>query len=906
MSNAIRCMEKALLLTQNNGLKASYLANLGVLYLSLFERLGQPEYLEKTVWFYESAALLSSDGHPDYPEHLQRLCVIRLLVFKHLGKAEQLEKAICEAEQLLLLTPEGHPGRLARLCIIGQAYRFQSERSGRVDDIGRARIYLGNALMLTPDDHKDLPTLLSDLGNANYLLYRRLGRLEDLQKAVRYLQQASCLTPDGDESKHSQLSSLGIIYTVLFQRLGRLEYMELAVNCHEQAVLMISVGHKDKPSRLSSLGGAYLALFERLGRLGDIYKSIECQEKAVALTSGNHPDWPSYLERLGHSYGVLFKNVGRVEDMNKATSYLEQAVALTPDDHPPKLLRLVFLGQLSWILFNTSHEPRDLIKAMTIIRQAAYVPVGYPSDKLRAARLWAMIAAEIDLESELEAYARTMELLPQAAWLGVSVDHRYESLINVEFRVLGAGAATAAIKCQRFDLALEWLEQGRSIVWGQTLQLRAPFEELASVDPMMAEQFKQVSYELDQVSRHYSSRQTLSSDSEAEIGDAQRHRRLAIEWERLLDNVRLLPGLHGFLRPNASNLVDLVQDGTVVIVNVYFDRCDALILRAGAEITTHVPLSTFSFEKAETARNLLKTCLSARGVRRGIKRHTYNPTDTLRNILKELWFEVAKPVLDHLSINQVLPAESLPHITWCTTGPLSFLPLHAAGDYSNPSAVLPNLAVSSYIPTLSALRPAVSVSDTFSGILTVGQESSSHGLDSLPGTKAELDEIQSKSKGLPLTRLDGSAANADAVLEAMKTHSWVHFACHASQNSDDPMRSALHLHDQDLDLATITSQQLNNAQLAFLSACQTATGDAALPDEAVHLAAGLLFAGYPTVIATMWSIQDQDAPLVAGKVYEYLLKDGVPDSRQAARALHLAVTSLREKVGVEEFVRWVP
>ncbi|KAG9125055.1 hypothetical protein FRC07_009145 [Ceratobasidium sp. 392] len=140
-----------------------------------------------------------------------------------------------------------------------------------------------------------------------------------------------------------------------------------------------------------------------------------------------------------------------------------------------------------------------------------------------------------------------------------------------------------------------------------------------------------------------------------------------------------------------------------------------------------------------------------------------------------------------------------------------------------------------------------------------------HGLESLPSTKAELDEIQAKAEGLPFTRLDGYAANGDVVLGAMKKHSWVHFACHASQDSDDPMKSAFRLHDQDLDLATITSHQLDNAQLAFLSACQTATGDAALPDEAVHLAAGLLFAGYPTVIATMWSIQDQDAPLVAGR-----------------------------------------
>lgn len=49
---------------------------------------------------------------------------------------------------------------------------------------------------------------------------------------------------------------------------------------------------------------------------------------------------------------------------------------------------------------------------------------------------------------------------------------------------------------------------------------------------------------------------------------------------------------------------------------------------------------------------------------------------------------------------------------------------------------------------------------------------------------------------------------------------------------------------------------------AGLAACQTAKGDADLPDEAVHLAAGMLVAGFPALIAAIWLIQDKDAPLV--------------------------------------------
>jgi CHAT domain-containing protein len=40
--------------------------------------------------------------------------------------------------------------------------------------------------------------------------------------------------------------------------------------------------------------------------------------------------------------------------------------------------------------------------------------------------------------------------------------------------------------------------------------------------------------------------------------------------------------------------------------------------------------------------------------------------------------------------------------------------------------------------------------------------------------------------------------------------------------------------------------------LAFLSACETAEDDKKVSDEAMHLAATLLFAGFRGVVATMW------------------------------------------------------
>jgi len=118
------------------------------------------------------------------------------------------------------------------------------------------------------------------------------------------------------------------------------------------------------------------------------------------------------------------------------------------------------------------------------------------------------------------------------------------------------------------------------------------------------------------------------------------------------------------------------------------------------------------------------------------------------------------------------------------------------------------------------------------------------------------------------------------------------------------MKSGLQLSDGLLHLSDIIKEPLPNAEFAFLSACQTATGDESLPEEAIHLAAGMLLAGYRSVVGTMWSIQDNAAPSIADEVYAQILGDGQPNSARAAQALQAAVRGLRERG--HSFASWVP
>jgi CHAT domain-containing protein len=126
--------------------------------------------------------------------------------------------------------------------------------------------------------------------------------------------------------------------------------------------------------------------------------------------------------------------------------------------------------------------------------------------------------------------------------------------------------------------------------------------------------------------------------------------------------------------------------------------------------------------------------------------------------------------------------------------------------------------------------------------------------NSLPYTKEELQSIEKHVKSEFLVRLGikNVPATVQEVVSHLSSSDIIHFTCHGKQDAKNPLESGLILHDGRLKVQEIMKQSTSNASLAFLSACKTAMGAEDLPDEAVHLAASLLFAGFRGVVATMW------------------------------------------------------
>ena len=103
--------------------------------------------------------------------------------------------------------------------------------------------------------------------------------------------------------------------------------------------------------------------------------------------------------------------------------------------------------------------------------------------------------------------------------------------------------------------------------------------------------------------------------------------------------------------------------------------------------------------------------------------------------------------------------------------------------------------------------------------------------------------------------------------------------------------------DYPLTVADIARLRLDNAQLAYLSACDTTVTSADHADEATHLAAAFQLAGYRHVVGTLWPVIDFAATRIARRVYQHLTGNGTtpPDPRLAAQALHRAIRAARDQ-----------
>lgn len=187
------------------------------------------------------------------------------------------------------------------------------------------------------------------------------------------------------------------------------------------------------------------------------------------------------------------------------------------------------------------------------------------------------------------------------------------------------------------------------------------------------------------------------------------------------------------------------------------------------------------------------------------------------------------------------------------------MPVHAAGIYEGSNQeCCSDYVVSSYTPTLSALIEAQKGQIKFDlhqvKIMAVALKHAQNPnmpplQNVIPETRAVIDMATKMGIG---SIVGADTADKQEVLAMLQSSNVIHLACHGVQDSKEPHKSRFCLSTGDLAVSELMQLNLKDAFLAYLSACETAKGDKRHADEVVHLAATMLFAGFKSVVATMW------------------------------------------------------
>ena len=140
----------------------------------------------------------------------------------------------------------------------------------------------------------------------------------------------------------------------------------------------------------------------------------------------------------------------------------------------------------------------------------------------------------------------------------------------------------------------------------------------------------------------------------------------------------------------------------------------------------------------------------------------------------------------------------------------------------------------------------------------------------------------------------GPHACLSSVVPAARITTHLHIACHGEFRPSDPLESALLLAGEDkitLHMLLAGVIPLSAPRLAVLSACQTANVEfRSIPDEVLGLPSGLMLAGVPGVVATMWPVDDRAAAFFAQRFYEELFVE----KREPVAAVAVAQRWLRD------------
>ncbi|KZT43295.1 hypothetical protein SISSUDRAFT_1040259 [Sistotremastrum suecicum HHB10207 ss-3] len=783
--------------------------------------------------------------------------------------------------------------------------------------------------------------------------HARFLTLRDIDLAIDHASKSLYLTPDDDPERWQRILALARVrisrgaFTFCHQDLSD------SLDLMSGTLHLLSVGNSNRFSYFVQLAELltrqYLLPKRRFMSPSSEMRYADILNLVVPQIDDLRDESRDLRQRLSfhrHAGGLLecqFLVTREVKYLDSAIERLRTAVELSPfqagSEDGSVESRDCFLeirGRLGINLFTRCvHNPNesDFMEYEDILSSVAHFPGAPFLLRVDAAMHLASGRHQTaNLGPATEAYDLVADIFGDIPWIELGVRGQLFRIEGIKQLLRDAAACMCERVARESDparrqeylaRAVEYIEQDQCRVWSQASNLKPDLKSLRAVDRGLADELERVQTALAEGNFDEAS---LSSPTEG-----QRHRSYAREWTKLVQRVRETPGFEDFLRPSKyDRLRAAAQNGPIVIINDSGFRQDAVIIPPQGDLILVPLLHSSDFTKSQSG-EILGYRTSGPQPKEALvsseedpsdpfdpfqlpqrKGFVWTPSQAGRFIHFDCWIFLIEPIvraLQHAGLCSTVPSPHahLPRLWWVMTGIYSRLVVHSALPEDSQGWGIMDYFISSYTPTISALLQAQESELEFSrtsaqaappSILVVAADNVvAH--RPLPGIQSEIGAIR---RILPVDRvhiLEGQEASIANVCNALPMHTWVHFASHGHQDSLNPFSSGLVLNDGVLTTMQIARQSLPHAQFAYLSACETATGadpKSPLISEALHLTAGMQFAGFRSVIGTLWPVEDDCASMVASRVYEELFSNNeAPRLHRTASALHNAMLSLRKE-----------
>jgi len=799
----------------------------------------------------------------------------------------------------------------ATQCALGSAYAALPT-GDRAENLQRAITCCREALEVFTPDEMPLAYALAqhNLGNA----YRELpigDREENLQQAI------ACHT---DALRHRPCETHPWLHARTLVALGqdhaalpagdRAANLHRALSCYEQALDVYTA--QDAPLNYATvqanMGYAYAAL-ETGDRSVNLQRAMACYDAALRffIPECDPFGYAAVQLNLGAAYYDL-DAVDREAALGLAIEAYRQALTVyTPDAAPQRYAMacnnlgnaLVALeagdraaqvegaiGYLEQALRFRTHEADPYHRAETLNNLGtAYAarPTGDREDNQRRAvehleQALALWRAEV-APAQRRIAARNLGNLHFDAGEWTEAHAAYDAAIRAGDRLYRASATEAARRAElvwtadvyandayclarlgRCREAVERLEAGRARALSEALDRdRAALEDAPPLERAAFEAARERIAALEAEARAAAPTRSFA-DLSADLGQARRALEAAAERIRAAVPGFMSRGLEfeDIARVPSTGSRDASSPDCPLVYLVATSRGSlALIVPAGThDVLEEQAVWLDGFSEDDLDELLWGADGMLVGQVRGDER-------TLRAALERGLLVLRERLMGPLASRLV--ALGFRRATLLPGGRLSLLPLHAA--------VLGEVTCA-YAPSARALRAARQKGVQLVGLphlLAVGNPQP--GTAPLPFAQQEAEAAAAAAPG-ESRLLCARQATREAVLAALPGTTHLHFACHGAFDPAQPLDSRLVLaRGEEVTLRDLLDGglDLSAARLVVLSACQTGLVEyRQVPDEAVGLPAGLMQAGVPGVVSTLWPVADVSTAVLMARFQQYL------------------------------------